>query len=371
MISKRKPSAHLLAGLALLLAVGCSRCGSRGPGAADPARYVPVGVDAVVLVPHLSRAVGDATALARLKPAGLVSQLAGLGDPNGLLANLKVQLGFDPTTPDGLASVGLDGNAALLVSRASDGSPLAVLSVADGARFSAEMEKIARDRLGAPNRSEKDGVVTFASAPPAAPALACPDFGRAGRSSARGRAASKRWPVPPRGPWPRASHPTRARALAQRAKDQAVAVCVPRASPMAGRAGLGAGLAEATAGMGLHDAHIAIDLPLTTVGTTAVASMKGGVGSNLLSRLDPDAVLVVRTGLDPATLWPAADAVVPLWIQKELLAMGLQVKRILANLKPGAAMSLSLTGAADLARISLDPRDSNPFSLLTLWRRGA
>lgn len=150
----RRPSpstAALPAALLLLaLAAGCSRCGA-GRAAGPPAdRWVPAQAPAVVLVPKVAEAARQAAAL-----HATLASLPGQYELQALRGAISAQLSVDPFEPASLTAAGLDveGGAALAeLPGAQPGEPgpaLLVLPVADQAKLTDLLARLARDRLGA------------------------------------------------------------------------------------------------------------------------------------------------------------------------------------------------------------------------------
>ncbi|MBS2029836.1 MAG: hypothetical protein JST54_18185 [Deltaproteobacteria bacterium] len=361
----RMPRKSTLAlALAALLAAGCNRCGTSTREIHSAAELAPANADGVVMAPQLARLGQKTQRLSQLKIFGLLASLAGLGnDGSAFLGDLKQQLGFDFTTADGLASVGLDPNGELLSAHLPSGAQLAVVAIAKPDTFAAAMEKLAKERLRAPSRTEADGVIAYAPMH-GVPVLA---WGRAGKYAVLGTgpqchvavgAALKQLPT--------AALSSRADFTAyQTANAHAdLLVWAPPGSPLQqfGIAGL-----QLAATLEDHRAVASIDLPLTTEQATALGSMQGPAGSELVTRLDPEAFFVARTAMDPATLWPLALAAMPPQLGRQLVAAGVKPAEVLQNFKPGAAMSLALPQSLDLARMpSFDPRDTNPFRYVYL-----
>jgi hypothetical protein len=165
----RRPirAALLAAALAIL---GCEG-GRRGP---PPERFVAAAVKAALIVPETGRAAEELAAL-----HASASGFPGAGELAGARGALAAQLGFDPLDRAALADAGVDparGAALALLARGEAGSPsLVVLPAADVTKVERLLARIARDRLGATERSAEAfggaAAVTFRRPGAPAPAL--------------------------------------------------------------------------------------------------------------------------------------------------------------------------------------------------------
>ena len=137
-----------------LAILGC-RGGRRGP---PPERFVPAAIRAAIVVPETGRAARE---LADLHAS--VSGFPGAGELAGARGALAAQLGFDPLDQDALADAGVDPRrgaaVAVLDVTGPGGEPgsatLVVLPAADAPKVERLLARIARDRLGATERSSE------------------------------------------------------------------------------------------------------------------------------------------------------------------------------------------------------------------------
>src|SRR5512138_66497 len=140
----------------LLISAGCARCGSRPPPPVE--RFIAADADAAVVIPTLqgfAQQAGDLVATAATFPFG-----AALRDARAVLAG---RLTFDPLDAKAIAAAGFDPQRGLALSgkagaRGPD-SPDVVLSlpVGDSAKLEATIATIAKERLGATERSVDPG----------------------------------------------------------------------------------------------------------------------------------------------------------------------------------------------------------------------
>jgi hypothetical protein len=160
--------------LLVTLALAACERGGRGP---PPERFVPASAGAAILLPELGRA---ATSLAALQRS--LSGLPGAGDRVEWRRSLAEQLGFDPLDPEALMRAGLDpkrGAALAIVPAAGGalpgrGAALLVLPVSHGTDVAELLSRLARDRLGATERttSSANGVATTSFRRPGEPSPA-------------------------------------------------------------------------------------------------------------------------------------------------------------------------------------------------------
>jgi hypothetical protein len=380
----RAPGAAALTLVCALFATGCSRCGRPGGAVADPVQFLPAGPAAALLIPSLEEAVAQ---IAPLEKA--LSQGPGGAEIAAWTQTLRTQLGFDPLSTRGIGESGVDPGRGAAVAIAWGGPPLIVLPVADAARFDALVIKLARDRMGANHRLSTDvggkAVVSYRPINAPKPSLAYtlergfallapgPESiavvaAAAGRAEADSLAASPAW--------------SRARS-ALGTGFAAVAFAPPgspalSAVPLA-RDGGAAGLKTAASRVMLRAALLlAADRSpswqamLGRGGTPAAREL----GSEEVSRLPVESVLVFRYGGEPAALGPRLLPLISPAARSRLAAAQLDPQRdLLDNLAPGAALSVSVAPTLEIAKVAagpraLDPRRQNPFSMVHLAALG-
>jgi hypothetical protein len=356
--------------LVVLCALSCSRCQKKPEVVSEKptelASLLDKQEDAVVYVPQLGRLGAHALQLSQLKLAGLGAQLAGVGEISAAWADVKKQLGFDPTTPEGISSAGLDPNGPVLVGQKADGSVVAVVTVGDDAKFDATVTRLMKDRLRSSARTEVNGVVLYSNAPGQPSSFGYLRVGKLAAFSNGPASQATLSAVKGRAREASLASDAVASQLIANSAEQDLAVYVPKTSTLATQVGLGQGV-RVQAALRPHRAEVALDMPLSTAQTTLVASMQATAGQDLVAHLDSDAFLVGHTGVDPATLWPVLDTLTPAGFRQMLLNMGIRANEQLSNLKPGAAMSLAMPTTVDLSHMpSFDPRETNPFRYVYL-----
>ncbi len=364
--------APALAAAALLVMSAC-RCG-RPRQVGPPERHVPASATLAIVVPALAPAADQLGGLYRTLAA-----IPAAAELNEAWNGLKAQLGFDPLDRAGLEQAGLDpaGGAAMAFGA---GAPLLVLPVADAGRLDAAALRLARDRMGAGLRTTSvvggHQVVSYRRDPKAPSALAYaivngyallavgtqgPETTAAAAGQPESLAADASWP----------------QARAALGADYAVLCYARRGSPalpalpLVGE-GAALGLRARSSGLGLRTAV------LYGAGRAAwFASLAGpsaeaarSAGSAEAARLAPDAALVMRWGGDPVEPGRRLFARLPPRVAAALAAAHVDLERdLLANLKAGAAASVSLAPSFTVAEFSsprLDPRRLDPFRLVNV-----
>jgi hypothetical protein len=353
---------------ALLAAGACSRCGCSQPRlGADTSRFIPRSAEAVLLVPDAARLGGKISSLEKLKVAGFVAQLQGLGSGKELVDSLMGEIGIDLRSREGLERAGVAPEAGMAFVFLPNGSGYSVLAARDAGRLKQAVTRLARDRLGAGQVSAggDQGIelITFSrgGVPAATMVLAggvalvgpgdmtrsLPGFARLAEGDSLSKDA----------------------AFAQLSRAPDVVAYVPEGSAL-GRARQLAG-AVATMEIAGDAVRVSADVPWPKApprpdvpwpALEALAVERGGASPYAL--LPDDAFLVVRHGGDP-------DALESLWSQlggaSALKDAGFDVKSVLSNLEPGAVMGISLAGTFSFSAggaPSLNVRRSNPFRIV-------
>lgn len=371
MLRRSHRAALAAAALALL---GCP--GSRsGP---PPERFVPARAVAAFVLPQAGRAareLADLHATAAGFPGG--AELA------GLRGELAAQLGFDPLDPEALPGAGLEPRrgaaAALVVPPAVDGggarrSALLVLPAGDVSRLEALLSRLARDRLGATERSadrrRAASVVVLHRPGAQTPALAWAIVERtvlvcAGPEGpdvvAEAAALSAEASL--------AGAPAWRAARSALGEAPAALVHVPAGSPLlaglwAVKDGLAVGLSAAP---GRLSVRAALLLGAREPSFRALQATTPGEGAKAVARLDPAAHLAARFDGDFAAL---GEKLVPLLDERErrrLAARKLEPRRDLFGvLAPGGALSLSLAPGLEIAGLDAATARADPLRVVEL-----
>ena len=376
----RRPirAALLTAALAIL---GCHG-GRRGP---PPERFVPAAPRAVIVVPEAGRAAEELAAL-----HASVSGFPGAGELHGARGALAAQLGFDPLDREALAGAGVDprrGAALALLDRAGPhgdvgSATLLVLPAADAANIERLLARIARDRLGATERtSETHGSVAAVS------------FRRPG-----GGAAALTYAVVDRTTI-LTTHPSGAALVAEAAAlDPAASLAeapawkvavralgdpvaaigfVPAGSRLlAGSWALADGVAfGVSAGSRRLVARAAVLLGAREPSFRAL--LADGRAAPLVARLDPEAPFAARWDGDFAALGKKLVPMLPARDRARLAQHGIDLDRDLFGvLAPGGAVALSLPAHLALGDLTasaarLDPLRAFEFEAILPFKAGS
>ncbi|PTL78468.1 hypothetical protein [Vitiosangium sp. GDMCC 1.1324] len=152
-MSRRAPSWLLLV---LLVFAGCSRCGEKqvGATAANPARFLPRGAQASVVVPDLG-ALGEKLArFQKLKLANFVAQLQNASSAESYVSSIMRQVGVDLRSRQAMEAAGIDPARGAGASLLGGDQAFSVLGVKDEKTLTATFAKLARERLGASQSAE-------------------------------------------------------------------------------------------------------------------------------------------------------------------------------------------------------------------------
>ena len=357
---------HRAAVVAVSLAAACQG-GRRGP---PPERFVPRDAPAVIVVPEAGRAARELSEL-----HATVAGFPGAAELAGARGTLAAQLGFDPLDPEALADAGLDPRrgAALATLEARPGaapSPrnvLVVLPVGDAPKLEGLFLRLARERLGATERTADHrgevSVVVLRAPGGGAPALAWAIVqgtallcaGPGGPSVvAEAAALAPEAALADFAPWKTAR--------AALGDGTAAVQWVPPGSALLDRLwafkdGIALGI---SASPGRLTVRAAMLLGAREPSFRALAA--GGSGGKLVARLDPGAQLAARFDGDFAALGKKLVPVVPAAERARLSAAGVDLERdLFGALAPGSAVALSLSPRLDLAGLTARAVRADPL----------
>lgn len=361
---------HRAVVVAASLAAACQG-GRRGP---PPERFVPQDASAVIVVPEAGAAAKE---LSRLHAT--VAGFPGAAEIAGWRGTLATQLGFDPLDPEALADAGLDPRRGAAVATLEPGrgpgapaqrSVLVVLPVGDAPKLEALLVRLARDRLGATERTADThgevSVVVLRAPGAAAPALAyavvqgtallCSGAGGPGVVAGAAALASGA-SLAESAPW---------KAARAALGDRAAAIqWVPPGSPLLERLwafkdGIAVGLSAAEGRLSLRAAML---LGKREPSFRALAA--DGAGAKQVARLDPSAQLAGRYDGDFAALGKKLVPIVPQAERARLSRKGLDLERdLFGQLAPGGAVALSLPPGLDLGGLTSDAMRADPLRAL-------
>jgi hypothetical protein len=353
--------------LAAVVAFPACRRAASGP---PPERFLDPGAGALVVIPELRRAERELAALAETSSA-----FPGVGQTvANLRSGLAAQLGFDLLDPEALARAGIEpARGAALGNEPVPGgapNPVLILPVRDAAALEALVVRLAREREGAPDRSQSEQgavrIVTFRTAAGAPPDLALGFLatdrvaaispgpgGPAAVASALSRTAARSAAESPR--W---------RELRDVLGGKyALILADPRLPPDVapfGREGMALGV---TGGAGVLRLGLAARLGAEAASLRALRA--GGDSQAAVRSLSPSAPLVLRWDGDPAELGKRLVALAAPGDVGWLAAHGFDLQRDLFDqLAPGTAASLAISPRLDLAGVSDLELRADPLRLV-------
>jgi hypothetical protein len=365
--------AALLAGL-LLVATGCSRCGSAvttgAPASSPVERVLPKGAAAVVVVPSVARLGQKVALLERLKVASFLAPTQGFADAKAFADALVGELGIDLRSPAALEQAGLDGERPMGVAVLVTTQVYVALPVRDAEKFHAALGALAGRRLGATVGAERlvDGVglKTFATAAGVERVayVLAHGFALVAADDAIGAlpAMSKLGEGD--------SLATDARLPVQLARVPAARdawAWLPTGTPALARFPFTSLLASAS--LEPTGLTVTFDAPVKPGAEASVALLKPLTAPDVAGFLPRDAFLVARFNGEPAQLAPLATELFGPALSGAFAEGGFDLKSDgLGLVKPGVVVALSLAERPPLGQglPDLDPRRTNPFTFAHL-----
>ena len=352
--------------IALLVALAAAAC--RRASGPPPERFVPAGAAGWVVIPELRRATRELAALHETvsRFPGAAQQLA------GVRAALSAQLGFDVLDPDALARAGIEpARGAALTSGpepVGGSTPVAILPVRDASRLEELIGRLARERLGAPERAQSTQgdirIVTFRAAG-GAPALS---LALLPRERTAALAPGPSGPAAVAAALSRTQADSLADSGAYRELRKVLGdryAVIAGGSPPAsagspfGREGLAVGV---SAGAGLVRLGLASRLGVAAEGRALRA---GGDSRARVRSLSPDAALVLRWDGNPSELGKRLVARMAPQDRTWLSEHGFDPQRDLFDrLAPGAAASVSISPRLDLTDLSDTALRADPLRVV-------
>jgi hypothetical protein len=351
--------------LVLALLAGCARCGAPR-GGPPPERFIPASNAGTLLIPALGEAARQAATLQEAlsaRPGGepLAQARAGLAQ----------QLTFDLLDPASLAAAGLDAGRGLAVAElptatatpGQPGTPLLVLPIGDASKLEAQLARLARERLGAADRSEQaagSGRFTVWRRSPGEPALL----------SVAQAEGSMLVAVGPTGPellrlvlaldpaLSLAASPSWRRARAALGEGAPLLFFLPRDAPALADLPLGDGLAGALSGTATG-VRLVVALMLGAQEPRLRPLAGPGDGSSQPSRLDPATAVAFRLSADPL-------AAVRLAAEQRGLPLPEPVAALANQLSSPVELGATLTPKTDLAGLVGGRALGRPLSVVRL-----
>ncbi|QRK04068.1 hypothetical protein JQX13_27730 [Archangium violaceum] len=362
---RRAPSWLLLV---LLVFAGCSRCGGQqgGTKVTSPARFLPRGAPAALVVPDLG-ALGEKLArFQNLKLANFIAQLQNARTAESYVSSIMRQVGVDLRSRQAMEAAGIDpargAGAALL----GGNQAFSVLGVKDEKALTDTFARLARERLGASERAEQKvpggTLITFSRSGAQQPALGLlfsEGYALLGAGAMVSQLSSY------------ATLPAE-KSLLQEPLLTASLNRLPAERDfyafLPGGVGLlvPAGTTQSvtlTGSLGDRAVTLRMDTPWPDT-QASLAALTPQQGPDLLGYLPEDSFLVARYRGDPSQLNGVWPYLVGSYVTRAVQETGFDVKgELLDKLKPGVVAGVSLSPTVQLgAGIPLlDPRRTNPF----------
>ncbi len=384
----RRPrvSTAILVVLALFAAAlaGCGSCGKPTPPpepAASLEAFFPPQTKAIALVTDLAKLGTTAAALESTKLAELAAIAAGAKDASEFVKPLVAQLGFDPRTPEGFTTAGVDGAKGLAFGTDESGAELVVVGVADPGKLDAWLGRLAgtlggtvrrEDLLPAPNVGT---VIVFAAGEGGPPAFA---YARKGGFAVAAGGPTAIEAVTRALTRPRDQSLATSAAFAKttgKLGNRDVRVWAEGGAKLMGRrkvpdSGVVAGVTASRTGV-----NVRLQLPQTPAQIAALKPAATPAGQELVALLPESSLFLARLGGEPTALRPLLDLAVSRSLLLRLKKAGFELETdILSLLKPGVAFGAGL--ASDLNLSGGLPGgdgagDFNPFQFanVTLYAR--
>ncbi len=372
----RRASPWLL--LVLLVFAGCSRCGDKqavlGAKPTTPARFLPRGAQASLVVPDLGVLGEKLARFQNLKLANFVAQLQNATSAEAFVSSIMRQVGVDLRSRQAMEAAGIDpargAGAALL----GGNQAFSVLGVKDEKTLRDTFSKLARDRLGASESAEQKvpggTLVTFSR--PGAQQQQQPALGLL---FTEGYALLGAGAVVPQlstyatlpAEKSLAEEPLLSTSLKRLPAERDFHVFLP--------GGIGflvpAGTTQAvtvTGTLGERAVTLRMDSPWPDT-QESLAALAPKEAPELLGYVPDDSFLVARYRGDPAQLGGVWPYLVGPYVTRAVQESGFDLKgEVLDKLKPGIVAGVALSPSVNLGGgvPSLDLRRTNPFRFVHL-----
>ena len=359
--------------LVLLVFAGCSRCGDKqvGPQVLSPARYLPRAARASLVLPDLGTLGEKLTRLQSLRLANFVAQLQNANSAEAFVSSIMRQVGVDLRSRQAMEAAGIDPSRGAGMALLGGDQVLSVLGMKDEKALTETFARLAKDRLGAPARSEQrvpGGTLVMFSRTAAEPAvlgvLLVEGFALVGPGALVPQLSGfATLPVEQS----LAQEPLLSEALKRLPAERDFYAFLPGGTGFF----VPAGTTQAVTLTGtLSERAVTLRVDAPWPGSQdALGALVPQKGTDLLGYLPADSFLMLRYQGDPAKLqavWPylAGGA-----ITRAVQASGFDVKgELLERLAPGlvAGVALSPTVQLGAGLPALDPRRTNPFRYVHL-----
>lgn len=370
---------RVLLALAVVAVIGGGLFAVLRPGGAGLAgggfhavEALPKTASAALVIPDPAVLGSALDRVSKLQLASVAAGMGGVGTPAAFLEGLARDAGFDLRSPESLRAAGVAPHRPVAIALLHDQPTLLAFEIADQSKLEALLARHAGARLGASQRNEtKSGahkVITWSSGTPNTPTLTLGVRDGHALVSAGTRSAETVTAALARTRAESMAAEPRFEAIARRFAGAVAFAWIPQGSELVKASkllpyGFGAALQA-----GPRDLKLRFELPLTDDQLASFGSLSKADGVELIKALDPDAFFAARIGGELDKIGPLLETLTPTFLLRTLKRGGIDLRGdILANLKPGVALSLRLAPTAELGTIpQLDPRRTNPFKYLHL-----
>lgn len=369
---RRAPPWPLLV-LVLLVFAGCSRCGEKSVGArgSNPARFLPRGAPAALVVPDLG-ALGEKLArFQNLKLANFVAQLQNAQSAEAYVSSITRQVGVDLRSRQAMEAAGIDPGRGAGAALLGGGQAFSVLAVKDEKTLTDTFAKLAKDRLGAAERAEQKvpggTLVTFSRAGAAQPSLGLlftEGYALIG-AGAMVSQLSGYATLPPEKSL--VQEPLLTASLKRLPSERDFYAFLPGGVGFLVPAGTTQSV-TVTGSIGERAVTLRMDTPWPDT-QASLAALAPQQGPDLLGYLPEDSFFVARYRGDPSQLGGVWPYLVGTQVTQAVQQAGFDFKaELLDKLKPGVVAGVSLAPTVQLGAgmPSLDPRRTNPFRFVHL-----
>ena len=363
----RRASPWLL--LVLLVFAGCSRCGEKqgvlGAKTTTPARFLPRGAQAALVVPDLG-ALGEKLArFQNLKLANFLAQLQNATSAESFVSSIMRQVGVDLRSRQAMEAAGIDPARGAGAAFLGGDQAFTVLGVKDEKILRDTFAKLARDRLGASQSAEQK-----------VPGGTLVTFSRPGVGPSLGLLFTEGYALLGAGPMVSQLSKYATLAADQSLTEEPLLSASLKRLPaerdfyafLPGGIGflVPAGTTQSVTMTGVLGER-AVTLRLDTPWPDTQASLAALIPQQApeqLGYLPEDSVFVARFRGDPSQLGGVWPYLVGASVTRAVQESGFDLKgELLDKLKPGVVAGVSLAPTVQLGAglPSLDPRRTNPF----------
>ncbi len=360
--------------LELLVFAGCSRCGEKqgvlGTKTTDPARFLPRGAQAALVVPDLG-AFGEKLArFQSLKLANFLAQLQNASSAESYVSSIMRQVGVDLRSRQSMEAAGIDPGRGAGAAFLGGNQAFSVLGVKDEKTLRDTFSKLARDRLGASQSAEQK-----------VPGGTLVTFSRPGQQPSLGLLFTEGYALLGAGAMVSqlsgyatlpadkslAQEPLLSASLKRLPAERDFYAFLPGGIGFLVPAGTTQSV-TLTGSLGERAVTVRLDTPWPDT-QESLAALVPQQSPELLGYLPADSFLVARYQGDPSQLGGVWPYLVGSYVTRAVQQSGFDLKgELLDKLKPGLVSGISLAPTVQLGAgmPALDPRRINPFRYVHL-----